>query len=625
MEAPVQQRYSFGPFLLDSVEKVLLRGGHPLALPPKALETLLALVEHSGHVMEKGDLLERVWPNTFVGEATLAQNIFTLRKALGDSPDGHEYIETVPKRGYRFVAPVKATEEREPRTHGPLTSRRPLPRKLVWVVPAVVVAIVSLGIYFRGRPHVPAPPPPASKVMLAVLPFENLSGDPKQEYFGDGLTEEMIARLSRFNPEQLRVIARTSAMQYKSAPKSITQIGHELRVDYILESSFRREGKRVRITTQLVRVSDQTHLWAQSYERDAQGLLALQKDVANDIATQIALKLNPAAAERPAGIPNLDAYEAYLKGRFFWNKRSEQGHLKAIEYFAQAIAEDPGYAQAYSGLADAYALLGSNPTTAVTRQEAMAKARVAALKALALDDTLAEAHTSLAFIYWHYDWNWPAAEKEFQRAFELSPSYPTAHHWYAFYLVSQGRRDQALEEIRRAQETDPLSLIINTDSAEMLYYAQQYNQAIEQAKRVLEMDPEFPLARVTLAWCYLAKQQQGTALEEIKRGISIPGAKFYLEANQAATYALLGQKAKARDLLLELEAESERLHTGQLLLGIAQVHATLGEKDEAFTWLEKAFQNRDGGLTLIKVVPYFDSLHGDPRFSDLIRRIGLSP
>jgi len=315
-----------------------------------------------------------------------------IRTALSDDAETPRYIETLPRRGYRFIGAVNAALRHKTASPEKRFVRAALTRPLFWAMLLVVVAMFSLGIYVRGRPHKPTPG--AGKLMLAVLPFENLSGNREQEYFSDGLTEEMIAELSRFNPERFRVIARTSAMHYKGAALTAAQIGHELGVDYILESSVRREGTRVRITTQLVRVSDQTHIWSQSYEREAQGLLALQKDVANDVAMQIALKLNPGSAKPSAGIPSLDAHEAYLKGRFFWNKRSEQGHLKAIEYFEQAIAGDPGYAQAYSGLADAYALLGSNPTTAITRHEAMAKARAAALKALEMDDTLAEAHTS---------------------------------------------------------------------------------------------------------------------------------------------------------------------------------------------------------------------------------------
>jgi len=623
MEAPGQTRYCFGPFVLDPAERVLLREGCHLPLPPKALETLLALAEKPGHVIEKSELLRRVWPDTYVGEATLAQNIFTLRKVLNHLGDGHEYIETIPKRGYRFVAPVET--KGEPISVGRRSLRTPLRRPIPWAAWASLILVVALGIYVRWRGRRLPADPAIGKVMLAVLPFENLSGDARQDYFSDGLTEEMIAELSRIDPDRLRVIARTSAMQYKGTAKTVAQIGRELGVNYILESSIRREGSRVRVTTQLVRVSDQIHLWSQSYERDMQGVLTLQEEIAGDVAAQIAIKLGSGASGQPATISNLDSYEDYLKGRYFWNKRSEQGYLKAIEYFQQAIAEDPGYAQAYSGLADTFALLGSNPTTPITRQEAIARARAAALKALSLDDTLAEAHTSLAFVYWHYDWNWSAAEKEFQRALQLNPSYPTAHHWYAFYLVSQGQMDKALEEIRRAQGIDPLSLIINTDVAQLLYFAQRYDQAIEQAKRVLEMDPEFALAREMLAWSYLGKQQYEAALEQIKAGMRIPGAKSYFEANLSATYALMGQKAQAKDILRKIEALSEQKHTSQLYVGIAEVHAALGETDQAFAWLEKDVRNRDGGLTLIQVLPYFNSLHEDTRFKDLVRRIGLPP
>jgi TolB-like protein/DNA-binding winged helix-turn-helix (wHTH) protein/Tfp pilus assembly protein PilF len=626
MEPPARQRYSFGPFVLDPAEKVLLRDGHPVPLPPKAVETLLALVEKHGHVMEKAELLQRVWPDTFVEEATLAQNIFTLRKALDSSADGEEYIETVPKRGYRFVASVKTLDQQvlptdaESRFH-----RAQARRRLLWSLLGAAVIFASAALYLRLRPR-NLNPTLATRITLAVLPFQNLTPDPQQEYFSDGLTEEMITQLGGLNPERLGVIARTSAMHYKGTTETAGQIGRELAVDYLVEGSLRRQGSRIRISAQLIRVSDQMHVWAQDYDRDFRDYLALESEVTQDIAAQIQLKLAAQPALRAVRPLNQNAYEAYMKGRFFWNKRSEQGYLKCIQYFEQAIADDPEYAQAYSGLADAYALLGSNPTTTITRREAMANARAAALKALAIDETLAEAHTSLAFVYWHYDWNWPAAEKEFQRALQLNPNYPTAHHWYAFYLVSQGRMEQALEEIRRAQETDPLSLIINTDLAQVLYFDRQYDQAIEQANRVVEMDPQFALAHVFLGWSYLGKHSYDAAVEEAKKAAQVPEAGRDIKASAAATYAAAGQAMQARALLLQLESESERQHPGQLLFSpIAQVYASLGEKDQAFAWLEKDFRSRNGGLTLIKVMPFLDSLHGDPRFAELVRRIGLPP
>lgn len=626
MEAQTHQRYSFGPFVLDPVENLLVRDGHPVPLPPKALETLLVLVQNPGHLIEKADLLKRVWPDTFVEEATLAQSISTLRKALNGSSGDFQYIETVPKHGYRFIAPVTVVDQNVlPAASSRVRLR--ISRPLIWSAATVLLVVIAVGIYLRAHLRRAVAQPPAGTVTLAVLPFDNFTGDAAQDYLSEGLTEEMIAQLNRINPDRLRVIARTTAMQYKGTHKTVAQIGRELGADYVLESSFRREGNRARITTQLVRTRDQTHVWSQEYDRGIHEILPLESEVSQTIAREIAVKLSPEARGRLVARQAIapEAYELYLQGRYFWNKRSEQGHLKAINLFQQAIAIQPRYAQAYSGLADAYALLGSNPSTAMTRPEAMSKARAAALQALAIDDSLAEAHTSLAFVYWHYDWNWPAAEREFQRAIQLNPSYPTAHHWYAFYLVSQGRMSQALEEIHRAQEMDPLSLIINSDTAQMLYFAQQYDQAIAQAKRVLEMDPDFALARVYLVWAYLGKHQYGAAVEEAKRAIQDRGIKLSMEATLAATYAEAGQQVQARNVLRDLTEQSERVHTQELWTGIAQVYAALGEKDQAFAWLEKDFQHRDGGLTLIKVTPFLDSLHQDPRFTDLVRRIGLPP
>ena len=624
METLTQRPYSFGPFLLDPAEKVLLCKGHAVPLPPKALETLLVLVEKHGHVTEKAELLQRVWPDTFVEEATLTQNIFTLRKALGDSADGHEYIETIPRRGYRFVAPVRALDQ-----SGAVAKTQSQPhaaslyRPFLWALLGIMTMGVGAGFYFRMRSRKPGTASSPSRITLAVLPFQNFTPDPQQEYLSDGLTEEMITQLGGLNPERLGVIARTSAMHYKDTTETAGQIGQELGVEYLLEGSCRREGSRVRISAQLIRVRDQMHLWAQDYDREFSDSLALESEVTRDIAAQIQLKLAQQPTARASHPLNPVAHDAYLRGRYFWSKRSEQGYLKAIEHFEQAIAADPNYAQAYSGLADAYALLGSNPTTAITRKDAMAKARAAALQALAIDDSLAEAHTSLAFVYWHYDWNWANAEKEFQRALQLNPSYATAHHWYAFYLLSQGRTDQAIEEIGRAQQVDPLSLIINTDVAQILFYAHHYDRATEQAKRVLDMDADFSLARVMLGWSYLARQENGAALEQAEKATEAPGVGDALDANLEVTYAALGRKAQARDLLIRLEAKSKR--NTQLVVGIAEAHALLNEKDQAFVWLEKAFQDRDGGLTLIKLDPFLEPLHADPRFQDLVRRIGLSP
>lgn len=619
MADPQQTKHfhTFGSFLLDPVERVLLRDGEPLALTPKSFETLLTLVENSGHIVPKDELLRRVWPGTFVEEATLAQNVFTLRKALGDSPEGHLYIETVPKRGYRFTARVQVIEQ----TSAHSTRR-------VWLrilLVAAVVSVVAGAAYVVGRRSGPRNSLPPGRVMLAVLPFQNLSGDPQQEYLSDGLTEEMITQLGRMNSERLGVIARTSTMRYRDTPKSVDQIGRELGVSFILEGSVRRTGDHVRVSAQLIQVKDQTHLWAENYDRDLRDVLALQSDVARAIAHEIAVNLTPQQQNRLAGARPVDreAYDLYLKGRYFWNKRSEDGFTKAIEYFQQAIAQDPNYAQAYAGLADAYALLGSMPNAEIPRKEAMPLARAAALKALQIDESLAEAHTSLAFVRMHYDWNWPGAEKEFQRAIELNPDYATAQQWHAYDLMVMGRTEESLAEIHRAQELDPLSLIINTDAVELMYYARRYDEAIRQGRKTIDMDPGFALVHEFMGLVYLQMKQYTEAIAELQEGFRVSGNRIDFLSDVAIGYALAGRTDEARQILQKLKKGSTKRFDMPVYL--SRVYRDLGEKDQALFWLEKAYQERDGSLILLQVDPGNDSLRSDRRFQDLLRRVGLTP
>jgi TolB-like protein/DNA-binding winged helix-turn-helix (wHTH) protein/Tfp pilus assembly protein PilF len=618
--------FDFGRFRLDPVEHVLLGDGRPVALTPKAFETLLALLEKKGHIVEKDELLKRVWPDTFVEEGTLVQNISTLRKVLGEAPDGSAYIETIPRRGYRFAGAVRKTAF-EPRIEEnfppvPIVSARRKER-LGWIV-ALAIAAVSLVTLFLVRARVwPRPAPSPKKIMLAVLPFENLSGDSQQEYFTSGLTEEMITELGDLEPNRLGVIARTSAMQYKGAKKDTRQIGRELGVDYILEGSVRREGDRVRITAQLIQVKDQTHLWAKDYDRNLRDILALQSDVAGAIAREIKLKLPSEERARLADTPsvNPEAYELYLKGRYFWNKRTNDGFIKAIRYFEQATTLDPQYAQPYAGLADAYALLGSMPNHEISRGEAMPKAKVAALKALQLNNSLADAHTSLAFVEMQYEWDWPGSEKEFKRALELNPNYATAHQWYAVWLMSQGKQVPALEEERRAQEADPLSTIIKTDTAQLLLYAGRNDEAVQQAQRALEIDPGFLLGHDYLAVAYTAKQDYQAAISEFQWVLAANKGDLWATSGLAWTYALAGQRRKTEAILRDMLHGAT--NSEDLTLQLAIVYAALGENDQAFAWLERAYQRREGGLILFNVGLEFQSLHLDPRFDDLARRLGL--
>jgi len=611
----------FGIFDLDPKSGELRKAGVEINLPPQPAIVLVLLATRAGQLVTREELRQQIWgKETFVDfEHGLNSCIKQIRAALDDHPDAPRYIETRPRRGYRFIAPVQqvsvvSSEEL------PGSARRIGARRFSIAIVALVLALLATGYVarFASPRHTVSP---ADKIMLAVLPFENLTGDARQEYLSDGLTEEMITQLGRMHPERLGVIARTSAMQYKKARKRTDEIGRELGVAYLLEGSLRRAGDHVRVSAQLIQVRDETHLWAESYERDLRDILALQKDVAQAIAREIDLKLTPQQQARLARARPVDprAYEFYLKGRYFWNKRSEEGYTRAIDYFEQAIARDPAYARAYAGLADAYALLGSMPNAELPRSEAMPRARAAALKAIELDEGLADAHTSLAFVLMHFDWDWPAAQREFARALELNPGYATAHHWYAFWLMAQGRAEEALLEIRVAQRLDPLSLIINTDVGEMLYYGRRYDETIEQARRALEMESGFALAHRLLGWGYLAKRQFAPAIEQLGTTARLSGGQLDQLAVLGLAYAEAGRRAEARKVLHQLEQASQQ--RPDIAHSMALVLAGLGEKDQAFARLEQAYREHDGSLILLKVNPLLDPLRSDARFQDLVRRV----
>src|SRR5580704_2729420 len=617
--------YTFGPFTLDSQESVLTTQDERVPLTPKAFDTLLVLVEASGHVLEKDEILKRVWPDTFVEEGTLAQNISTLRKALGESASGQSYIETIPRRGYRFVAPV--TVETADRSKAIRPSDTSLPvsgsgfRMIAWML--AVVALVASGAYLLREHLKRSASASTSRATLAVLPFENLSGAPDQQYFADGFTEEMISQLGDLDPTKLAIIARVSAMQYKGAGKNAREIGKELGADYILQGSVTRDGDRVRITAQLIQTRDQTTLWARDYDRGVRDILLLQNDVASAIASEIKLKLSPEQSARLA-IPrpvDPDAYELYLKGRYFWNKRGESNFVRAIDFFQQAIERDPQYAPAYAGLADAYALLGSSSNPAIPRSEAMPKAKAAAMKALQLDETLADAHTSLAFVKMHYEWDWPGSEKEFQRSLKLNPHYATAHEWYAFWFTAQGRTDKALEQLAYAQKADPLSLIIKADTAEMLNYSGRFAESQREAQKALDMDPNFLPAHLCLADVYVGTKNYQGAVADLQKALSLAPDDAWTLARLGAIYALAGERNKAEIILQGMLSDSK--DRGDSALNVAQIYSALGENDQALAYLEKAYEYREGGLILMNVRHEFQNLHSDPRFVDLTRRVGL--
>jgi TolB-like protein/Flp pilus assembly protein TadD len=480
---------------------------------------------------------------------------------------------------------------------------------------AVLLGLAILSVLLlRSRGH-----RAAAIRSLAVLPLENLSGDASQNYFSDGMTDELITDLAQISA--LRVISRTSVMVYKGARKPLPQIARELNVDAVVEGTVLRAGDQVRITAQLIDASTDKHLWSQSYQGELRDTLTLQDRVARAIAEQIQINLTPReqAALKSVRVVNPEAYESYLKGRYFWNKRTADGLRVALAYFNQALEEDPSYAQAYSGLADTYALLGDWQYAVMTPKEAYPKAKAAALKAVELDNALGEAHNSLAFLLDGFDWDLDSGGKEFRRAIELNPGYATAHHWYAWHLALLDRYDEAIAEMKKAESVDPLSLIINADLAELLVLAHSYDEAIGQSRKTIEMDPNFAMAHNQLAQAYLQKHMYDQAISELQKAVQLSGGSPTCIANLARAYTLSGKRSEAMKLLNDLKNSStaRNSHASE----VAAIYASLGDKDEAMNWLERGYAERFNPGVLIR--PGFDPLRSDPRFQNLAHRVGL--
>ncbi len=629
----------FGTYEVSLQSGEVRKAGVKIRVQQQPMKLLEILLERPGEVVTREELRSRVWADESFGDFDQAVNIAIakLRSALGDSAENPRYIETLPKRGYRFIADVSVVDA-DARTKRPETAAGDLPgtesghqlqgagltvtpKRRLWPTRLVIVALVFVLILpilavwlFRSRRHAPT-----GIRSLAVLPLANFSGDASQDYFADGMTDELITDLAQISA--LRVISRTSVMVYKGARKSLPEIARELNVDAVVEGSVQRSGDQVHITAQLIEASADKHLWAESYEGNMRNTLALQKKVASAIAEQIRIELTPLeqAVLKKANVVNPEAYESYLKGRYFWNKRTAGGLKVALAYFNQAIEEDPKYAQAYSGLADTYALLGDWEYGVLAPSEAYPKAKAAAIQALDLDNTLSEAHTSLAFSLDLFDWNWEAAEKEFRRAIELNPGYATAHHWYGWHLSEMGRNSEAIAEMRKAENLDPLSLIINADLAELLLIAHFSDESIQRSRKTIEMDPNFALAHNQLAQAYLEKHMLRDAITELQKAIQLSGGSPTCTANLARAYAASNRKPEAIGLLNDLKKRSALgdPHSSE----IAMIYAALGNKDQAMTWLEKGYEERFNPSILLR--PGFDPLRSDSRFQDLVRRIGL--
>jgi TolB-like protein/DNA-binding winged helix-turn-helix (wHTH) protein/Tfp pilus assembly protein PilF len=629
-------RFRFGTFELDLRAGELRKHGLRIRLQEQPFQVLGMLLEHPGEVVTREELQKKLWPaGTFVDfDHGLNKAINKIREALSDSAESPRFVETVARHGYRFLAEVKVAEavsvrsaELASQAHpaaeardllaGQLTiPKRHLPAlasKISLIVLLVLMASLAtwkVHPWNRGSPVIHS---------LAVLPLESLSSDASQDYFADGMTDELISDLGQISA--LRVISRTSVMAYKHASKPLPQIARELNVDAVVEGTVLRSGDQVRITAQLIEASSDKHLWSQSYQGELRDTLALQNQVARAIADQIRINLSPQeqAALKNVKVVNAEAYVSYLKGRYFWNKRTADSLKGALAYFNQAIDEDPGYAQAYSGLADTYALLGDWQYAVMTPKEAFPKAKAAAVKALQLDSALGEAHNSLAFCLDGFDWDLDSGGKEFRRAIELNPGYATAHHWYAWHLALLRRYDEAIAEMRKAENLDPLSLIINADLAELLVLAHSYDESIGQSHKTIEMDPNFALAYNQLGQAYLQEHLYDEAVAELQKAVQLSGGSSNCIANLARAYVASGKRSEAEKLLRDLKKRSNPSYSQAA--EIAVVYAALGDTNQAMNWLEQGYEERFNPGVLIR--PGFDPLRSDPRFEDLVRRIGL--
>lgn len=572
--APGRQ-YQFGAYCLDEQGPLLFREHERVALPPKVVELLLILVQAAGGVLTREQLLRRLWPDVVVEDGSLSSHISQLRKALAADNKDIGFIETVPKCGYRFIAPITGS--------GSDTSANSDRRDL-----------------------------------LLVLPFENLTTGDKYDYFSDGLTEEMITELARFSPERLGVIARTSAMQFKSTTRSIAQIGSELGVSHVLEGSVRRAGERIRITAQLIRVSDETHLWAQSYERGPQDVLEIQAEVARAVAQEIQIKLTAHDKQRlhPEKRRSISpqAHELYLRGRHFWYRRSEEGIRKSIECFEDALRFDPGFAAAYDGISDAHTMLACRGITPAV--ESFHKAKAAARQAVRIEPHLGEGYASLAHVRLH-DWDWVGLESDFHRSMELDPGYAIAHYWYAEYLMTMGRTAEALQRVQFSWELDPLNSVINASVGMIHYLANDYDGALLALRRGLEVDPTHYVSHLRVGLACLQKQLPSEAIEAMR--LAVMHSNGSTEALAGLAHAVAGDRSVMASIVKELSESRDRYVSPY---NMARVYGAIDDGPRALEWLERAFQEHNPDLIELTREPAFSSLRSATKFRELVSKIG---
>lgn len=653
--------YQFDSFELDPVRRVLLREGKTIALKPKVFETLLVLVRNSGRVMDKDELMQQLWPDTVVEEVNLAHNISVLRKALGQKAEENRFIITVPGRGYGFVAEVKETQrgapasatlseyeltrsrivleeetdERNPRrvlsanTDGvnirPLTAPEAndkigsaLFRKPFVYGVVLVGAAIAIGLFIYAS-RAPKPQPFAQIKSIAVLPFKPLVAENRDESIEMGMADTLIARLSNIRDISVRPIS--AVRKYAGIDQDAVAAGREQRVDAVVDGQIQKSGEKIRVTVRLIRVEDGGSMWISQFDENMHDIFRVQDLISERVASVLAVRLSGEERERLAKsyTDNTEAYQLYLLGRFHVNRLADDGFLKSVGYFQQAIEKDPNFALAHAGLAGAYNALGGFNVR--PPKEVYPKARSAALAALNLDQLMAQAHAELAMVKFTFDWDWEGAEREFQRALEINPSDSDAHYSYSFYLTFKGKFDNAIAEIRRAQELDPVSLVKLTGLGQVLLIARRYDESIEQCQKALEMDPNLGFAHWLLGLAYMYKGSYEPAILALRKSIPLSGDSPDEPAALAHAYALADNRTEARKILEELERQTKRSYISPGT--VADLYYLLGDKERAFALFEKAYDERDNMQVLLKVDPYFDPLRSDPRFTNLVRRVGF--
>jgi TolB-like protein/DNA-binding winged helix-turn-helix (wHTH) protein len=620
-----EKTYAFGDFKIDPARQLLSRepGDTPVNLTGRAFQVLLLLVENHGETLSKRDLMTRVWQDAFVEEGNLTQTISILRKTLGDSPSHHRFIVTESGRGYRFVAPVTELNGAQHAALAGMSAKGVTPKN-TYVAALVILAVaasVVVAYYAFSRSREKSVPPTSTQEIkaIAVLPFQSVAADDENKALGIGMADAVIARLSRIGGVAVR--QTSSVFRYADATPEAVRIGREINVDAVLEGSIQKAEGRIRVSVRLFRVADGSLVWADTFDEQEADIFSMQDTISQRVASSLALQFNVGDGERlnQRFTPSIEAYHLYNKGRYFWNRRNTVDLMKSIDFYHQAIAKDPDYARAYAGLAESYVLLHIFGES--RERESFPLAKEAAEKALALDDELAEAHAALGLYREQYEWNWQESEKEFKQAIACNPNYATGHQWYGEFLAFRGRTDESIAEMEKAVELDPLSLSTNTARAFPFMAARRYGEALEKIKPALELDPNFPQANYYLARSYEGIGEYDKAIEAYIRAINVSGNSSYYISAMIHSQVKSNRLEAARSTFGGLIEMQPKTPVSKYV--IARALAALGEKEKALTALEESYAEHDGLLSVIRIDPNFDDLVNEPRFKEVLRKIGF--